>query len=80
MNLEARKIEFLQEFFKLKNEKTISKFEKLLKKEKDQLSIKQIEPVESIELKARIKKSIEDSKNGKLTEANDLLAEIESWS
>lgn len=31
----------------------------------------------ALELNARIDKSMEDSKNGKLTEANDLLAEIE---
>jgi hypothetical protein len=32
------------------------------------------------ELNRRIDKSMEDSKNGRLTEANDLLAEIEKWS
>mgnify|MGYP000096472860 CR=1 FL=1 len=79
MNIEARKIEFVQEFFKLQSEKAISKFEKLLKKEKEQNSIDNVEPMTSVELNARIDKSLQDSKNGKLTEANDLLAEIEKW-
>lgn len=79
MNIEARKIEFVQEFFKLRSEKAISKFEKLLEKEKEQNSIDNVEPMTSVELNARVDKSLQDSKNGKLTEANDLLAEIEKW-
>jgi acyl carrier protein len=79
MNIEARKIEFVQEFFKLQSEKAISKFEKLLKKEKEHNSLDNVEPIIAVELNARIDKSLQDSKNGKLTEANDLLAEIEKW-
>ncbi|MCH8535311.1 MAG: hypothetical protein LAT51_09610 [Flavobacteriaceae bacterium] len=79
MNIEARKIEFVQEFFKLRSEKAISKFEKLLEKEKEQNSIDNVEPITSVELNARIDKSLQDSKNGKLTEANDLIAEIDKW-
>ena len=79
MNIKARKIEFVQEFFKLQNEKAISKFEKLLKKEKEHSSLENVEPMTSVELNARIDKSLQDSKNGKLTEANDLLAEINKW-
>ncbi|GGE45420.1 hypothetical protein GCM10010832_26660 [Psychroflexus planctonicus] len=79
MNIEARKIEFVQEFFKLQSEKTISKLERLLKKEKEHSSPDKVEPMTSVELNARIDKSLKDSKNGKLTEVNDLLAEIEKW-
>jgi hypothetical protein len=77
MNIEARKIEFVQEFFKLQSEKAISKFEKLIKKEHS--SLEKVESMTSVELNARIDKSLQDSKNGKLTEANDLLAEIDKW-
>ena len=35
MNLEARKIEFVQEFLKLQSEEVISRLEKILKKEKN---------------------------------------------
>ena len=38
MNIEARKIEFIQEFLKLQSEEAISKFEKILQQEKDNLS------------------------------------------
>jgi len=80
MNLEARKIEFVQEFFKLQSEKAISKFENLLRKEKEHSLLKKVEPMTSVKLNTRIDKSLQDSKNGKLTEANDLLAEIDKWS
>ncbi|NCT08829.1 MAG: hypothetical protein GW772_01935 [Flavobacteriia bacterium] len=79
MNIEARKIKFVQEFFKLQSEKAISKFEKLLKKEKENSSSDTFSPITSAELNARIDKSLQDSKDGKLTEVNDLLAEIEKW-
>ncbi len=79
MNIEARKIEFVQEFFKLNNEKVISKFERLLKKEKKHSSPVYDEQMTSIELNARIDKSLQDSNNGKLTESSELLAEIEKW-
>ena len=34
MNLEARKIEFVQEFLKLQSEDAVSRLEKILRKEK----------------------------------------------
>jgi hypothetical protein len=80
MNIEARKIEFIQEFLKLQSDEAISKLEKLLRKEKKLWDNRKIEPMSVQEMNRRIDKSMEDSKNGKLTEANDLLAEIESWS
>ena len=80
MNIEARKIEFIQEFLKLQSEEAISKLEKLLLKEKNQSGNRKIEPMSVAELNRRIDKSMEDSKNGRLTEANDLLAEIDEWS
>lgn len=80
MNIEARKIEFVQEFLKLQNEEAISKLEKILRKETKHSGDRKIKPMSVRELNRRIDKSMEDSKNGRLTEANDLLAEIEKWS
>lgn len=80
MDIEARKIEFIQEFLKLQNEEAITRLEKVLKKEK-KLSINSgIQPMSKKEFNKRIDKSMKDSKEGKLTEVNDLLAEIEKWS
>jgi len=80
MNIETRKIEFVQEFLKLQSEEAISKLEKILRKEKKHSDNRKIEPMSVLEFNERIDKSMEDSKNGRLTEANDLLAEIEKWS
>ncbi|SEA72445.1 hypothetical protein [Psychroflexus halocasei] len=78
MNIEARKIEFIQEFLELQSEEAISKLEEILKKEKS--SHKETEQMSVQELNKRIDKSMKDSENGRLTEAKDLLADIEKWS
>ncbi|MGO3236873.1 MAG: hypothetical protein ACTIKA_01230 [Psychroflexus halocasei] len=78
MNIEARKIEFIQEFLKLQSEEAISKLEEILKKEKS--SHKETEQMSIQELNKRIDKSMKDSENGRLTETKDLLADIEKWS
>ena len=80
MNIEARKIEFIQEFLKLQREETISKLEKILQKERKYSDSRKNDTMSARELNKRIDKSMEDSRNGRLTEANDLLAEIEKWS
>lgn len=78
MNLSTRKIQFIQEFLKLESEKTIAQFEKLLEKETDCQS--DFEPMLMSEFHNRIEKSSKDAKDGKVTDIDDLLSEIEKWS
>lgn len=78
MDLQSRKIEFVQEFLKLQSEEAISRLEKLLRIEKS-WDGKRLEPMTVQEFNARIDKSMEDLKNGKLTEVSELLEEIEKW-
>lgn len=77
MNIETRKIEFVQAFLNLQNEELISQFEKLLKKAKQ--SEKELQPFTIEELNSRINVSLEDSKNEDVTESNELLSEIKHW-
>ena len=78
MDLQTRKINFVQDFLKLENEKAISHFEKLLQKEnQNNLEFK---PMTMKEFQKRIDKSTEDSENGRLTENSKLISEIEKWS
>lgn len=77
MNIETRKIEFVQAFLNLQNEELISQFEKLLKKAKQ--SEKELQPFTIEELNSRINASLEDSKNEDVTESNELLSEIKHW-
>ena len=78
MDLQTRKILFVQQFLKLESEKAISHLEKLLQKEaKTDLDFA---PMSLQEYQKRLDRSSEDSLNGRLTESNDLLSEIEKWS
>lgn len=78
MDIQTRKIQFIQEFLKLESEKAISHLEKLLKKEvRNNI---ESEPMSIEDYRKRIDDSIEDSKNGRMTEADDLLSDIQKWS
>lgn len=77
MDLQTRKIMFVQEFLKLESEKVISNLEKILQKEIKSESA--FQPMTILELEQRIDKSLEDSKNGHLTESSELISQIEKW-
>ena len=78
MDLQTRKLNFIQDFLKLESEKAISHLEKLLQKETQKNS--ELKPMTMKEFQKRIDKSREDSQNGKLTENSKLISEIEKWS
>ena len=77
MNLEARKIEFIQEFLKLQSEEAISKLENILKKEKDTSNERLFNPMTIDELNKRIDKSESDFKNNRFKTSSELLAKYE---
>lgn len=76
MNLEARKIEFIQEFLKLQSEETIGRLEKILRKEKV-ASNDQFVPMSEDELNSRIDKSESDFKNNRYKSSAELLSKYE---
>ena len=78
MDLQTRKILFVQEFLKLESEKAISHLEKLL--EKETKNDTEFSPMSLLEYQKRINQSEDDSLSGRLTESNQLLSEIEKWS
>ena len=77
MDLQTRKLNFIQEFLKLESENAIVKFEKLLKKNNVATDFSSMS---LDEFHNRILKSDVDSKNGKVTNVEDLLSEIKQWS
>jgi len=79
MDLQTRKISFIQEFLNFQSEDIILRFEKLLKKEKKRISGNKLEPITLEEFNERIDVSMADSNNDRVTEANELLSEIEKW-
>jgi hypothetical protein len=72
MDLQTRKIEFIQEFLKLQSEEVISQFENLLKKKS--IKDESIKPMSIKELNARIDKSEADFKSGNFKTSSQLLA------
>lgn len=74
MDIQTRKLEFIQEFLKLQSEEIISRLERVLKNIDDDTKPFSIE-----EFNSRIEKSLEDSKNENVTESKDLISEIKQW-
>jgi hypothetical protein len=69
MDLQTRKIEFIQEFLKISSEEAISMFETLLKRHKKEVE----NPFSKEELIERIQKAEEDFENGRFVTSDELL-------
>ena len=74
MDLQTRKIEFVQAFLKLQSEEMISQFEKLLRTAKQSESEKDFEPFTVEELNERILQSEKDFENNKFKTTAELLS------
>ena len=77
MNIESRKIEFVQAFLNLQSEELISQFEKLLKKTKQ--TEKELKPFTVEELHERIAKSEDDFENGRFKTQEELEKISSNW-
>ena len=74
MNIEARKISFIQEFLKIQNEDIINSLEQILKKRKLESYDENLKPMSIEQLNSEIDQAMEDSKNGRMTKASELKA------
>ena len=79
MNLQTRKLELIKNFLTIQNEELISNIENLLIINQNTIKNNNILPFTLSEFKNRIDKSLEDSKNGKVIEVNELIEEIDKW-
>jgi len=79
MDLEARKISFVQEFLRLQNEEIISGLEKLLRERKVELIEKNLKPMSMDQYNVEMDQAMEDSKNGRMIKATDLKAKVQKW-
>lgn len=77
MDLKTRKLEFIQEFLKLRSEEAVSRFENLLNKEKENLFAENIESMTQEELNARIDQSENDFENNRFKKSSDLFSKYE---
>ena len=76
MDLQCRKIEFVQEFLKIQSEDAISRLEKLLRKEKKSALTRDFEPMTKEELNLRIEQSESDFKNKRFKSSSELLSKF----
>lgn len=79
MDLQARKIHFVQEFLRLNNEKIISKFEQILLTEKKKLYSESFSPMSLTDFNRIIDDSEDDAINGRVKEINELDKDIDAW-
>ena len=77
MDLQTRKLEFIQEFLKLKSEEAVSRLEKLLQKEKNNDIEESSKPINKKELNKRIDCSEADFEKGKFKNSSELLSKYE---
>ncbi|MFK5891118.1 MAG: hypothetical protein QM486_10365 [Flavobacteriaceae bacterium] len=73
MNIQARKIEFIQEFLKLQSEEVILRMEKFLKMEKELI----INPMSTKELNKRLELSESDFENNNYKTNSELKAKYQ---
>ena len=79
MDLEARKISFVQEFLRLQNEEIVVGLEKLLRKRKKELFEQNLSPMTLDQLKTETDIALTDSNKDNVTLAKDLKGKINKW-
>ena len=79
MDLQTRKIRFVQEFLRLQNEEIIETLESTLRKKKIDLYELDQKPMTMTEFNDEIDQAMDDSKNGRLTKAIDLKEKMKKW-
>jgi hypothetical protein len=79
MNIEIRKLNFIQEFLRFPNESLLDKFEKLLRDERIKLYEKEIKPMTLSQYEQKIDKALDDCKNKRVKNAVQLKKDISLW-
>jgi len=79
MDIQTRKINFIQEFLRLRNIKLIEKLEKILLEDKAKDYEANLKPLNIDNFNKMIDKSIEDSKQGNVVSAQDLKESVKKW-
>lgn len=76
MDIQTRKIQFIQEFLNNADDKLLSRLEEILKDERKMAFENEIKPMTLKEYEQRIDRVIEDVKHNRLTSARHLKKEI----
>jgi hypothetical protein len=79
MDIQTRKINFVQEFLRLRNIKLIEKLEKILFEEKAKEYEANLKPISIDNFNNMIDKSIDEVKQGKVVNARELKESVKKW-
>lgn len=79
MDLQTRKIHFIQEILRIKNEKIIDKLEKILHQERKKAIDKELSPMTIEEFNSLIDSAESDSESDRMYNAGEILKDIDTW-
>ena len=79
MNIQARKIHFIQEFLRINSEELINKLDKFLHIEKNKIYEKELKPMSMDSFNTMIDQAEDDAANERVVEAKNLRKDIEGW-
>jgi len=79
MDIQTRKINFVQEFLRLRNVKLIEKLEKILLEDKAMDYEANLKPLSIDSFNKMIDNSIEDANQGKVISAKELKESVKKW-
>jgi hypothetical protein len=79
MDIQTRKINFVQEFLRLRNIKLIEKLEKVLLEDKAKDYEANLKPMSVDNFNKMIDKSIDDAKQGNVVNARELKESVKKW-
>ena len=80
MDLQARKISFVQEFLRIQNEEIISGLENFLRKKNAEQFETRLTPMSIEMFNQEIEQALNDSQEDKVVSANELKTRIKKWS
>lgn len=72
MNIETRKLSFIQDFLRIQNEEIVIGLETLLKKRKLEQYEKELKPMDLKQFNDEINQSLNDSENNRVIKATEL--------
>ena len=79
MDIRTRKINFIQEFLRLRNLKLIEKLEKILVEDKARDYETNLKPMSIDNFNKMIDKSVEDVNQGNVVSARELKESVKKW-
>lgn len=79
MDLQARKLNFIQEFLRINDEGLIARLEQFLHAERKKKVERELEPMSLDEFNQMIDQSEKDFEASRVNEARELLKKTDSW-